>query len=264
MTDSRPTWELVLEAANDLTRRGLTPFELRALILEVQKRDPRRAREVVQPTIQSMTVNAGKGPLSRAGKPLERVRHGYYQLRTKPEGAEVTTEPHGSAARTDGTGLANAEHISTSSPHDDWFWEVNVQETFARHLAKEGWSITSTSDTAARQQGADIVASREKEILIVEVKGYPSDQYVSGSKKGKPKSTNPSTQARHWYAGALLTASLARDSYPKARVAMVFPDFVTYRSLIARTKFVLDAGRLEVFLITDKGKVSPPFPSAMD
>ena len=43
--------------------------------------DPARERSTIQPAVQGMTVNAGIGPRSRIGKPLERVGHGMYILR---------------------------------------------------------------------------------------------------------------------------------------------------------------------------------------
>src|SRR5882757_3021104 len=78
MVDARPTWALVLEAATQLDERGHSPFEL---IAEVQRRDPARERETIQPVVQGMTANAGKGPLSPCGKVLLRVDRGYYKLR---------------------------------------------------------------------------------------------------------------------------------------------------------------------------------------
>ncbi len=90
MTDERHTWELIVEVAEDLTRRGQTPFEMRTLIREVQRLDPSRDRGSIQPIVQGLTVNAGTGPPSRGGKPLLRVAHGLYALR--PEEHEVEGE----------------------------------------------------------------------------------------------------------------------------------------------------------------------------
>lgn len=77
-----PTWELVMDSASALTSRGTSPFRLGTLIAEVQKLDPGRDRTTIQPTVQGMTVNAGKGPSSAAGQPFERVGHGLYQFRS--------------------------------------------------------------------------------------------------------------------------------------------------------------------------------------
>jgi hypothetical protein len=80
VTDTRATWVLVLEAANELTREGRSPFKLAELVEQVQVRDPRRQRSTIQPVVQGMTENAGNGPASPCGKPLERTSHGYYRL----------------------------------------------------------------------------------------------------------------------------------------------------------------------------------------
>src|SRR5688500_2936628 len=79
MTD-RPTWELVEEAANRLSRRGDGAFRLIEIIEYVQTIDPSRHRTSIQPVVQGMTANAGKGPPSPSGRILWRVSHGHYVL----------------------------------------------------------------------------------------------------------------------------------------------------------------------------------------
>lgn len=56
-------------------------FTLADLISEVQRLDPSRERTSIQPVVQGMTVNAGKGPPSPCGRPLIRVHHGVYSVR---------------------------------------------------------------------------------------------------------------------------------------------------------------------------------------
>ena len=74
-----PTWELVLAAARHLSvTQG--EFRLSQLISEVQLIDPARDRGTIQPVVQGMTANAGKGPPSPCGKPLSRVDHGVYRM----------------------------------------------------------------------------------------------------------------------------------------------------------------------------------------
>jgi hypothetical protein len=80
MADNRPTWVLVLESAERLTDAGRSSFGLAELIAEVQRLDPSRGRGSIQPVVQGMTINAGKGPESPCGKVLERVQHGHYRL----------------------------------------------------------------------------------------------------------------------------------------------------------------------------------------
>ncbi len=82
--DDRPTWQLVLEVAQRLGAAG-DSFRLHELVSSIQKQDPARDRGTIQPVVQGMTVNAGKGPRSPCGKPLERVDHGLYRVRDVEE-----------------------------------------------------------------------------------------------------------------------------------------------------------------------------------
>ncbi len=79
MRSELPTWELVLAAARRLgAAQGA--FRLAELIRDVQLLDPTRERGTIQPTVQGMTANAGKGPPSPCGTPLIRVDHGVYRM----------------------------------------------------------------------------------------------------------------------------------------------------------------------------------------
>lgn len=116
-----------------------------------------------------------------------------------------------------------------------WFWEGHVQTTLARHLTAEGWTIRATADTETKEPGIDLLADKGGRWLAVEVKGYPNTTYDHGPKQGQPKPTPPATQARQWFSHALLGMMLLRDRRPDAEIAVCFPDFATYRSLIKRT-----------------------------
>lgn len=71
---------LVVDSAKRLSNAGHAPFRLADLVAEVQRLDPSRGRGSIQPVVQGMTINAGKGPEAPCGKVLERVQHGYYRL----------------------------------------------------------------------------------------------------------------------------------------------------------------------------------------
>jgi hypothetical protein len=90
MPDPRPTWQLVLEAARLLTASDQSPFKLSDLIALVQRADAGRDRGTVQPVVQGMTANAGKGPASPCGKVLLRVERGYYKLLDGSDTAPTT------------------------------------------------------------------------------------------------------------------------------------------------------------------------------
>lgn len=52
------------------------------------------------------------------------------------------------------------------------------------------------------------------------MKGYPGTVYARGERAGQPKLTAPTTQARHRFAQALLTAVLVGGSEERAEVAI--------------------------------------------
>jgi hypothetical protein len=140
-------------------------------------------------------------------------------------------------------------------PTAPWYWEGNVQATVARFLVSEGWVIESVADTASRQQGIDLMATNGARRLAVEVKGYPGTVYARGERAGQPKPTAPATQARHWFAQALLTAVLVGDSEEYAEVAVAFPDMPRFRDLIKRSEWALRRLGVRVFVVGEGGEV---------
>ena len=90
----RPIWQLILTAAERLDAR-VNDFRLNEIVKEVQRLEPALGRTSIQPVVQGMTSNAGKGPPSPCGRPLVRVAHGLYRL--SGEVSEVvprTTKEH--------------------------------------------------------------------------------------------------------------------------------------------------------------------------
>lgn len=141
-------------------------------------------------------------------------------------------------------------------PRHEWHWEGNVQAAMVDHLVAQGWSIVSSANTATKEAGIDVLAEGGGTRLAVEVKGYPSETYMSGKRLGQPKTTRPPTQARHWYAGALLTTMLTKGAHPDWTLALAFPDFPTYRSLLKRTASSLRALDVDVYLVSEVGRVA--------
>lgn len=241
--------EAVFDAFRDLERlTDRETFRLQEIVGAVLRITDRYPEQTIRTQVSS--VMCANAPVHHANhtNDLERVGHGWYR--------RIVSNPR--AGRRVATARSPGDRPPVQSTVDSeksWFWEGNVQAAFVRYLESTGWVVQSTSDTASRQQGADIQAEKGGQMLVVEVKGYPSDRYARGPKAGQPKPTNPSTQARHWYAGALLTASLARDARPEAQVAMVFPVFETYRSLVQRTAHSLRASGIDVFFVAESGGV---------
>ena len=75
----QPTWQLILIAVKKLNA-SFGDFRLGEIIKEVQLLNPHLDRTSIQPVVQGMTSNAGKGPPSPCGQPLVRVSHGIYRL----------------------------------------------------------------------------------------------------------------------------------------------------------------------------------------
>lgn len=137
----------------------------------------------------------------------------------------------------------------------DWFWEGNIVDTLEKQLTDSGWSIVSKADTATRQAGIDLHATKRDVELLIEAKGYPSTMYQRGAKQGMPKPTNPSTQARHWYAAALLCSMLRQHERPNAIVAIALPEFPVFLGLIKRTERSLHKLGLRVLILSETGAV---------
>lgn len=75
----QPTWRLILKVAEGLQTES-EAFRLTQIVKGVQQLDPSRGWTSIQPVVQGMTANAGKGPPSPCGRPLVRVSHGIYRL----------------------------------------------------------------------------------------------------------------------------------------------------------------------------------------
>lgn len=133
---------------------------------------------------------------------------------------------------------------STSSPSKPWYWEGHVQAEIVRFLMASNVTIQSEANTATREQGIDIEAIDIDGLpLWVSVKGFPE------------KSSN--TQARHWFAGALLDLALYKDKNPTARLALGLPSgFATYESLVKRVRSTLAFFGCNIFWVTEHGKVT--------
>ncbi len=135
-----------------------------------------------------------------------------------------------------------------------WCWEGNVVRAVVSHLTQCGWTIKAIADTATGAAGEDIVAVRDGQTLVIEVKGYPSNVYERGPRAGQPKRTNPPTQARHWVAEALLTAIL-RSNDQVSQVAIAFPEFGVYTKLLTRIQGAIARLGLMVLIVTESGSV---------
>jgi hypothetical protein len=144
---------------------------------------------------------------------------------------------------------------------EDDHTEAAVQARLVAYLVRRGWRVHRVADTASREQGVDIVANDGRRTWAIEVKGYPSHRYADPRREDQIKPTNPSVQARHWYAAAVLKAILTRDEHPEYQIAIAFPDMPTYRSLHRRTRRSLNDLTMVTFFIAPDGDVTAHEPS---
>src|SRR5579871_6567720 len=137
----------------------------------------------------------------------------------------------------------------------EWFWEGHVVQSLVKHLQQEGWMIESVADTAKKEKGVDIRATREERALLIEVKGFPSSFYQDPARRDKEKKTKPTIQAPVWYAQALLKAMMLQSEFPGADIAIGLPEHRRYQRLIDKTSQPLQKLGLTIYLVSEEGEV---------
>ena len=150
----------------------------------------------------------------------------------------------------------NGSAIPSLSLDESWHTEANVQAAVVTWLAGAGWRIVRVADTATKEHGIDIEAVHGDERVGIEVKGYPSRTYADTTRAGQTKRTQPSTQAGHWYAKAILAAMRLRTKQPETRSVIALPDFPRYRQLHIETAGSLQAARIELWWVAGDGQVT--------
>ena len=124
-----------------------------------------------------------------------------------------------------------------------------------RHLLETGWQIRSKADTASKQHGIDLHAERHGIHLLVEAKGYPSKAYRDPARAHETKPTTQTSQAQHWFSHALLKAMRLQTKNPEAKIALAFPDFPRYRTLLRETEGGLRKLGIAVLFAFESGRV---------
>jgi hypothetical protein len=134
--------------------------------------------------------------------------------------------------------------VDTTELHR-WCWEGNVQSHIIRFLVSQGYSIQSVANTITREQGVDIIAEINGHQVWITVKGYP---------KGTDK-TNPSTQAGHWFSGAIFDILKYRGKASQVGLAVGLPDFPRYRSLAGQITWFKPIAKFSYFWVSESGDV---------
>lgn len=267
-SESATIWAKLDECVHVLSE----PFRASEIIGWFRRHYPEVKESSLRAHIQSATSNvADRGTLGYRPPLITRIDHGLYRLANASESALTVGGPQrnraeGSGAKAPGARggelptAGGARHFdgtaSVIQPVAEWQSELNVQSMVVRHLAIDGWSITSVADTASKAHGVDIVATKEGMTVGVEVKGYPSRSYADPARAHERKPTQPSTQARVWYAGALLAAMRLRTRRPDVLSVIALPDFTTYRNLYEDTAWSLQACGIAVWFVSEDGTVT--------
>ncbi len=145
--------------------------------------------------------------------------------------------------------------VSSSPAVKTWPWEGCVQNVFAQTLIASGWVIDAVADTATKAPGVDVLAHKDTRTLGAEVKGFPSSGYEDPSRAGERKRSSPNSQARNWFAKAILAALMLREAHPGRESLIVLPDHARYRSLVEATRSGLEAAAVHVVLLSPDGQV---------
>jgi hypothetical protein len=246
----------LLASARSLVGRGVDSFSPAELIREARARGSTYTESTLRTHIVShMCVNAPDHSAVQYAD-FFRIGRGRYRLNDATLNREAAAGPAPRLDSDDVTGHAESTDTDTdaSSADQSWSWEGNVQAAVVRHLVARGWNIRRVANTSTKESGVDIEAISGDRRLLVEVKGYPSAHYSTGAKAGEKKQ-NHATQARHYFAGALLTATLMRADHPGDEVVVALPSYTTYEHLARRTAAVLEQIGVGIWLIDQSGHV---------
>jgi hypothetical protein len=227
----------VLAAASALQQRsGGAPFRPEEVVRELARAGSGYAEQTVRTHV---VHHLSAGPKA----PLERVDRGLYILRALAVGVASDAE-------------STVAMATTATAAAAWPWEGAVQAVFASVLTAHGWSLRSVADTASKQRGVDVLADKAQRRLGAEVKGWPSRGYADPRRAEEAKRTQPTTQASHWFAQALMKAVMLRDSHDDHESLVVLPDHRRYRDLAAKTRTGRAGAAVHVVLLEDDGAFS--------
>jgi len=137
---------------------------------------------------------------------------------------------------------------------DEWFEETNISKKIKDYLENEDYEI-SKFNANKREKGHDIEAKKDNLEFIFEVKGFPSDKYVRGVEMGQKKTTNPNSQAKHWFGEALLSLIVAKSEKPEIKIALGLPMIKKYKDLINKVAYFRKKFDLCCYLVDEKGEV---------
>lgn len=196
MPCNKPNWILLKECGEKLATEGETPFSRRQLINCVHEIHPERGKSSLNPMIQGMTVNLKGGAPGGVGKNIfYSVGRGLFELYDPGKHGATSKSTAVSVAKeelTDRVGVSITDSVVVISAIEPDFDLERVDESFTENTVKmyfksKGFHVCTNCEKSppqsccecpylrdefqGRQHGIDIVARRNAETWIVEVKG---------------------------------------------------------------------------------------------
>ncbi|WP_200945005.1 MULTISPECIES: hypothetical protein [unclassified Nocardioides] len=272
--ESLTVWDRLREYA--ATQSG--PFTSQEVLSWFRRHAPSQANDrTVRTHIRGACWNVGdRSQFSKKQPFLTRIDRGLFRVATADELKSWRSGPTGQEAVSQlpprvvrGSDADEVGVASNEAPIDDasltpalstveWHTEANVQALLVTALAADGWHILSVANTATKEHGIDVIASKDGETAGVEVKGFPSRTYADPARAGEQKRTSPSTQAAHWYSQAVLAAMRLRGKEPAWRSVIALPNFPRYRDLHSETLGSLAAAGIELWWVDQTGELHRP------
>ena len=146
------------------------------------------------------------------------------------------------------------------SYEDEWFEETNILKVVKKYLESKRWNVIKFNEIKT-DKGHDLEAMNGNDHLILERKGFPSDYYVSGPRKGEQKPTNSKLQAHHWFTDVLYTVLKAKSKDPNVKVAIALPSIDGfYEKLIGEVSLVNEKFNISYYFVGRDGTVSEIVP----
>lgn len=138
---------------------------------------------------------------------------------------------------------------------EEWYEENNITSKIKSYLVKEDYEIKKFNKDK-RMKGHDIIAIKNNEKYIIEVKGYPWDRYSIGEKKGQVKTkTIIKKQAKIWFGKGLYQLILAKSKDPMKHIVLGLPSCNLYKELINKVRFFREIIEMKCILVDQKGNI---------
>ena len=170
--------EAVLKAFASLEREtGRTGFRLNEVLERVRQSTSAFQESTIRTYV--MSVMCADAPVHHANHTddLVRIERGLYRRAITSD--EILERRKTADQRVASPVRPDQDDENNRDVQSEWHWEGNVQAEMVRHLASREWAILSVANTANRDHGIDIIATKQRRRLLVEVKGYPSRYYAA-------------------------------------------------------------------------------------